>query len=127
MLSSLQILVSNVAPIAIKAYVAHFGTEALAGYGLAAGVELLISSTALAIGVGTTTMMGTCVGAGLEARAHRVTLVSCLLGAAIFAAIGLGVALSEDRSQVFLHKLDKLSLRNPAISTRRACFSWPRL
>ena len=39
-------------------------------------------------------MVGTCVGAGLEARARRVTLVSCLLAAAIFAAIGLGVAFS---------------------------------
>ncbi|MCK1511795.1 hypothetical protein IVB22_04305 [Bradyrhizobium sp. 190] len=94
LLSSLQILVSNVALIAITAYVAHFGIEALASYGLAARVEFLISSLVLALGVGTTTMVGTCVGAGLEARARRVTLVSCLLAAAIFAAIGLGVALS---------------------------------
>jgi putative MATE family efflux protein len=94
LLSSLQILVSNVALIAITAYVAHFGIEALAGYGLAARVELLISSMVLALGVGTTTMVGTCVGARLEARARRVTLVSCLLAAAIFAAIGLGVAFS---------------------------------
>jgi putative MATE family efflux protein len=94
LLSSLQILVSNVALIAITAYVAHFGIEALAGYGLAARVELLISSMVLPLGVGTTTMVGTCVGAGLEARARRVTLVSCLLAAAIFAAIGLGVAFS---------------------------------
>jgi len=93
-LSSLQILVSNVALIAITAYVAHFGIEALAGYGLASRVELLISSMVLALGVGTTTMVGTCVGARLEARARRVTLVSCLLAAAIFATIGLGVAFS---------------------------------
>jgi Na+-driven multidrug efflux pump len=85
---------SNVALIAITAYVAHFGIEALAGYGLAARVELLISSMVLALGLGTTTMVGTCVGAGLEARARRVALVSCLLAAAIFAAIGLGVAFS---------------------------------
>jgi Na+-driven multidrug efflux pump len=39
-------------------------------------------------------MVGTCVGAGLEARARRVALVSCLLAAAIFAVIGLGVAFS---------------------------------
>ena len=94
LLSSLQMLVSNVALIAITAYVAHFGIEALAGYGLAARVDLLISSMVLALGAGTTTMVGTCVGAGLEARARRVTLVSCLLAAAIFAAIGLGVAFS---------------------------------
>lgn len=92
--SSLQILVSNVALIAITAYVAHFGIEALAGYGLAARVELLISSMVLALGVGTTTMVGICVGAGLETRARRVTLVSCLLAAIIFAALGLGVAFS---------------------------------
>jgi len=84
----------HVALIAITAYVAHFGIEARAGYGLAARVELLISSMVLALGVGTTTMVGTCVGAGLEARARRVTRVSCLLAAAIFAAIGLGVAFS---------------------------------
>ena len=48
----------------------------------------------LALGVGTTTMVGACVGAGLEERARRVTLVSCLLAATIFAAIGLDVALS---------------------------------
>ncbi len=71
LLSSLQILVSNVALIAITAYVAHFGIEALAGYGLAARVELLISSMVLALGVGTTIMVGTCVGARLEARASR--------------------------------------------------------
>ena len=33
---------------------------------------------------GATTMVGTCVGVGLEARERRVTLVSCLLAAAIF-------------------------------------------
>ncbi|WP_426527757.1 MATE family efflux transporter [Bradyrhizobium sp. McL0615] len=125
MLSSLQILVSNVALIAITAYVAHFGIEALAGYGLAARVELLISSMVLALGVGTTIMVGTCVGAGLEARARRVTLVSCLLAAAIFAAIGF----REPRSQVFLPMLKELSLRHPAISTRWAWFMglWPHL
>jgi Na+-driven multidrug efflux pump len=38
----------------------------------------------LAIGVGTTTMIGLNVGAGLAARARRVTLVSCGLAAAVF-------------------------------------------
>ena len=93
-LSSMQILVTNVALIAITAYVARFGVEALAGYGLASRVELLISSLVLAFGVGTTTMVATCVGAGLLERARRVTFVSCALAASVFAAIGLGVAIS---------------------------------
>jgi putative MATE family efflux protein len=93
-LSSMQILIANAALIAITAYAARFGVEALAGYGLASRLELLIFSTVLALGVGTTTMVGTCVGADLEARARRVTLVSCGLAAVIFATIGLAVALS---------------------------------
>lgn len=40
-LSSMQILVNHVALIAITAYVARFGVEALAGYGLASRLELL--------------------------------------------------------------------------------------
>lgn len=108
--SSLQILVSNVALIAITAYVAHFGIEALAGYGLAARVELLISSMVLALGIGTTTMVGTCVGARLEARACRVTLVSCLMAAAIFAAIGLGVAFSGSSIAGLFTNVEKVVL-----------------
>ena len=48
----------------------------------------------LALSVGTTTMVGTCVGADNEARARRIAFISCGLAAAIFAAVGLAVALS---------------------------------
>ena len=93
-LSSVQILVTSIALIAITAFVARFGVEALAGYGLASRLELLIYSLVLALGVGTTTMVGICVGAGLVERARRVTLVSCVLAAAIFGTAGLAVAVS---------------------------------
>jgi Na+-driven multidrug efflux pump len=79
-LSSMQILITNAALIAITAYIARFGVEALAGYGLASRVELLISSLVLAFGVGTTTMLAACVGAGLLERARRVTFVSLCAG-----------------------------------------------
>jgi putative MATE family efflux protein len=92
--SSVQILVTSVALLAITAFVARFGVEALAGYGLASRLELLISSLVLAFGVGTTTMVGICVGAGLIDRARRVTFVSCVLAAAIFGVLGLVVSLS---------------------------------
>jgi hypothetical protein len=48
---------------------------------------------ALAFGIGTTTV-GICVGAGLLERARRVTLVCCVLSAATFGALGVGVAAS---------------------------------
>lgn len=92
--SSLQILVTNVALLVMTAFVARFSTEALAGYGLASRLELLVSSMVLAIGLGTTTMVGLNVGAGLVARARRVTFVSCALAAAAFEFVGICVALS---------------------------------
>ena len=103
-LSSVQILVTNGALIAITAYAARFGVEALAGYGLASRLELLIYSTVLALSVGTTTMVGTCVGAGNDARARRITFISCGLAAAIFAAVGLTVVLSGQLiAEAFTH------------------------
>jgi Na+-driven multidrug efflux pump len=92
--SSTQILVTNAALLATTAFAARFGTEALAGYGLASRLELMVSSLILAFGVGTTTMVGITVGAGLVGRARRVTFVSCALAAALFQVLGIGVALS---------------------------------
>lgn len=103
-LSSTQILITNGALIAITAYAARFGVEALAGYGLASRLELLIYSTVLALGVGTTTMVGTCVGAGNETRARRVTLISCGLAAAIFVTVGLAVVFAGQLiAEAFTH------------------------
>jgi Na+-driven multidrug efflux pump len=103
-LSSGQILATSAALLAITAFVARFGVEALAGYGLASRLELLISSLVLGFGVGTTTMVGICVGAGVTERARRVTFISCLLAAAIFGALGLGVAVSgRSIAEAFTH------------------------
>jgi putative MATE family efflux protein len=93
-LSSAQIVVINITLIVITAFVARFGVEALAGYGLASRLELLVSSLVLGFGVGTTTMVGICVGAGLFERARRVTFISCGLAAAVFETLGFGVAVS---------------------------------
>jgi Na+-driven multidrug efflux pump len=63
-------------------------------YGLASRLELLIFSSVLAFGAGTTTMVGICVGAGLVERARRVTLVSCALAEILFGTLGICVAMS---------------------------------
>ena len=91
-LSSLQIVVANLILAAVTMLVAHFGVEALAGYGLASRLELLIFPVLLAWGVGTTTMVGTSVGAGMFERARRITLIASGLGALIFQTIGLILA-----------------------------------
>jgi Na+-driven multidrug efflux pump len=92
--SSGQILVASLALFVVTGLAARFGTEALAGYGLASRLELLVSSFVLAFGAATTTLVATSVGAGAVARARRATLVSCALAGTVFEAIGLSVALS---------------------------------
>jgi hypothetical protein len=113
LLSSLQVLVSNVALIAITAYVGHFGIEALAGYGLAARVELLISSMVLALGVGTTTMVGTCVGWPGGPRASRCPV--CWRRPFLL-RLDSELRFRENQSQVSLPMPKGLSPRHPAIS-----------
>ncbi len=91
--SSLQIVVANLILAAITTLVAHFGVEALAGYGLASRLELLIFPVLLAWGVGTTTMVGSSIGGGNLERARRITLIASGLGALIFETIGLILAI----------------------------------
>ena len=51
---------------------AQFGTEVLAGYGIGARLEFLLTSIAFAVGIASVPMIGMAVGAGRIARARRI-------------------------------------------------------
>jgi Na+-driven multidrug efflux pump len=88
-----QVAISNLTLMVVTGLVGHFGAASLAGYGLALRLELLLTSIMFALGIGTTTMISTCLGANLPERARRITWVSALLGMALFEVIGLAAAL----------------------------------
>jgi putative MATE family efflux protein len=69
---------------------AGFGTEILAGYGIGARLEFMLTSIAFAIGIASVPMVGMAIGAERIARARRVALVAGLVS---FAAVGLIAAL----------------------------------
>src|ERR1700736_734075 len=64
---------------------ASFGTEILAGYGIGARLEFLLTSVSFAIGIASVPMIGMSVGAGRIARARRVAWTA---GFVSFLAVG---------------------------------------
>jgi len=65
---------------------ARFGTEILAGYGIGARLEFMLTSIAFAVGIASVPMVGMAIGADRVARARRIALIA---GCLAFASVGL--------------------------------------
>ncbi|MDE2379078.1 MATE family efflux transporter, partial [Bradyrhizobium sp.] len=64
---------------------ATFGTAILAGYGIGARLEFLLTSIAFSVGIGSVPMIGMAVGAGRIARARRIAWTA---GIVAFTGVG---------------------------------------
>lgn len=69
---------------------AKFGTAILAGYGVGARLEFLLTSIAFSFGIASVPMIGMAVGAGRIARARRIAWTA---GVSAFFAVGLPASL----------------------------------
>src|SRR6195256_5337427 len=65
---------------------AQFGTEILAGYGIGARLEFMLTSIAFAVGIASVPMVGMAIGARQVARARRIALIA---GCVSFVSVGL--------------------------------------
>jgi putative MATE family efflux protein len=65
---------------------AEFGNEVLAGYGIGARLEFMLTSIAFAVGVASVPMVGMAIGAGQIARARRIAWIA---GGVSFVAVGV--------------------------------------
>ena len=65
---------------------AQFGTEILAGYGIGARLEFMLTSLAFAVGIASVPMVGMAIGAGRVTRARRIALIA---GCVSFVSVGL--------------------------------------
>lgn len=74
--------------------VAHFGTDALAGYGIGTRLEFLLVPIAFAVGVASVPMVGMAVGAGHIERARRVAWSAAVLAAVLLGLLGLVLAVA---------------------------------
>ena len=65
---------------------AQFGTEILAGYGIGARLEFMLTSLAYAVGIASVPMIGMAIGAGRVARGRRIAMIA---GCVSFVSVGL--------------------------------------
>ena len=65
---------------------ARFGTEVLAGYGIGARLEFMLTSIAFAVGIASVPMIGMAIGANRIARARRIAWIA---GAVGFVSVGV--------------------------------------
>lgn len=75
---------------------ANFGTEILAGYGIGARLEFMLTSVSFAIGIASVPMIGMAVGAGRIARARRIAWTAGLVSFVSVGLIGTLVAIFPD-------------------------------
>src|SRR5246127_1704540 len=75
---------------------AGFGTEVLAGYGIGARLEFMLTSIAFAVGIASVPMVGMAIGAGRVARARRIAWIAGLVSFVSVGAIATIIAIFPD-------------------------------
>jgi putative MATE family efflux protein len=89
--------IQSVLTIAIFAHMlARFGTAVLAGYGIGARLEFMLTSIAFAIGIASVPMVGMAIGAGRIARARRIALTASCVSFASVGLVGTVIAIFPD-------------------------------
>jgi putative MATE family efflux protein len=91
--SALGSVQTNLTVALVTGAVGRFGTDALAGYGMASRLDYVLIPLLFGLGTAVVTMVGTNVGAGHVARARRIAWTGALIGGLGTEAIGLAAAI----------------------------------
>ena len=75
---------------------ASFGTEILAGYGIGARLEFLLTSVSFSFGIASVPMIGMAIGAGRIERARRIAWTAGMVAFAAVGAIATFIAIFPD-------------------------------
>ena len=92
-LSAVGTIQANLTVVLVTGAVGLFGTDAIAGYGIASRLDYILIPLLFGLGTAALTMVGVNIGAGQEARAERIAWVGGLLAAGVTEAIGLTAAI----------------------------------
>jgi putative MATE family efflux protein len=92
-ISAIGTLQINVTVAVVTGLVGPFGTDALAGYGMASRLDYLLIPLLFALGTAALTMVGANIGARQVERARRIAWTAALLAAAVTETIGVLAAL----------------------------------
>jgi putative MATE family efflux protein len=92
-LSAVGTIQSNLTVVLVTGAVGLFGTDAIAGYGIASRLDYIQIPLLFALGSAALTMVGVNIGAGQIGRAERIAWVAALFAAGATELLGLFVAI----------------------------------
>jgi putative MATE family efflux protein len=92
LISTVNAVMVTLAVTALTAAAGVFGVAAIAGYGIASRLDMLIIPVMFGFGTAAITVVGTNIGAGNVPRARRAALLNALFVAALVETVGLVVA-----------------------------------
>jgi putative MATE family efflux protein len=92
-LSAVGTIQANLTVILVTGAVGLFGTDAIAGYGIASRLDYILIPLLFALGTAALTMVGTNFGAGQVARAQRIAWISAFFAAGMTELIGVLAAI----------------------------------
>ena len=95
-LASMSSLQTVLTILIVTRIVAHWGPEALAGYGIGSRLEFLLVPITFAVGVACVPLVGMALGAGKVERARRVAWTGAALVGVVLSFAGLVAALWPD-------------------------------
>lgn len=72
---------------------AHYGTEVLAGYGIGARLEFMLTTLAFAVGIASVPAVGMAIGAGRIDRARRIAWIGSALAFCVVGLLGTLLAI----------------------------------
>ncbi len=122
LIGSATTITGSLAAIAVTGLIGSFGVAALAGYGIGARLEFMLSPLTFGIGTAATTLIGVAAGAGQWQRANKVAWTGALSSFVTLGVIGGTVALMpETWSRLFTQDPDVIAV-SVAYITRVAPF-----
>ena len=107
---------------------ASFGTEILAGYGIGARLEFMLTSIAFAVGIASVPMVGMAIGAQRIARARRICWIAGFVAFVSVGAVASFIAVFPDIWVNLFTDDRERARRQPAISVyggADVCFPRP--
>src|SRR5580700_9640846 len=104
---------------------AGFGTAVLAGYGIGARLEFMLTSVAFSVGIASVPMIGMAIGAEKIARARRIAWTAGLISFVSVGAIGSIVAVLPDLwVNIFTHDANVREASRQYLSTAAPCYAF---
>jgi putative MATE family efflux protein len=92
-LSAIGTIQSNLTVVLVTGAVGLFGTDAIAGFGIASRLDYLQIPLLFALGSAALTMVGVNIGAGQIQRAERIAWIAALFAGGVTGVLGLAVTL----------------------------------